>query len=129
MMNNHKRALLIALCLSLSPALANAQAPAGKTTPQKSARSDKGGRPARERADPLATERRATAITLATSLAEEARAFRDEQLRARVQMRVADALWETDAEQARSLFRRAWEAAESADRETLRRIEESRRSQ
>lgn len=79
--------------------------------------------------DPLAEARRATAISLITSLADEARGFRDEALRARVQARAADALWETDKERARALFRRAWDAAEAADRESIRRFEEERRAQ
>jgi hypothetical protein len=108
--------------------LAGAQGPSAKDAPQKTDKQAKGAKPAaRERPDPLASQRRATVITLATSLADEARGFHDEQLRARVLMRTADALWETDREQARALFRRAWDASESADRETLRRIEESRR--
>ncbi|MBD0326367.1 MAG: hypothetical protein ICV68_08045, partial [Pyrinomonadaceae bacterium] len=84
--------------------------------------------PKRERPDPLAAERRATALALAASLADEARSFRDEALRARVLARTADALWETETERARALFHRAWEAAETADGETLKRIEEQQRS-
>lgn len=122
------RAYAIALCLIACPMLAGAQGPSAKDAPQKTDKQAKGAKPAaRERPDPLASQRRATVITLATSLADEARGFHDEQLRARVLMRTADALWETDREQARALFRRAWDASESADRETLRRIEESRR--
>jgi hypothetical protein len=34
-----------------------------------------------------------------------------------VQARAADALWDSDKEKARALFRRAWEAAEAADRD------------
>ncbi|MCA1555091.1 MAG: hypothetical protein LC747_00185, partial [Acidobacteria bacterium] len=85
-------------------------------------------RAGRGRVDPLAAARRATAISLITSLAEEARGFRDETLRARVQARAADALWETDAERGRALFRRAWDAAEVSDRESIRRSEEERRA-
>jgi len=47
-------------------------------------------------------------------------AVREQKLRARVQARVADALWETDAEKARPLFRRAWKAAEVEDTESAR---------
>lgn len=128
---SHIRAFTISLCLIATPALINAQTPpAAKATPQKAAaKTEKGTKPARERPDPLASQRRATAITLATNLAEEARSFRDEQLRARVQMRAADALWESDAEQARALFRRAWDSADSADREAFRLFEEKRREE
>jgi hypothetical protein len=55
------------------------------------------------------------AISLLTSLAEEARSYRDETLRARVQAHVADLLWEEDREQARPLFHRAWDAAEAIE--------------
>jgi hypothetical protein len=127
-MPSQMRAYAIAFCLIACPMLAGAQGPSAKDAPQKTDKQAKGAKPAaRERPDPLASQRRATVITLATSLADEARGFHDEQLRARVLMRTADALWETDREQARALFRRAWDASESADRETLRRIEESRR--
>jgi hypothetical protein len=64
----------------------------------------------------MAEIRRASAVSLAASLAEEARTYRDAALGARVQARAADALWDADRERARTLFRRAWDAAESADR-------------
>jgi hypothetical protein len=110
------------------PALINAQTPSAQPTPQKQT---KAAQPTRGRSssDTLASERRAAAILLATSLADEARAFRDEQLRARVQMRVADALWESDAIKARELFRRAWDSAASADKESARLYEEKLRAQ
>ncbi|HEY0323379.1 MAG TPA: hypothetical protein VGC66_20650 [Pyrinomonadaceae bacterium] len=80
-------------------------------------------------ADPLAEVRRSMAVSLVLTLADEARGFRDGVLAARVQARAADALWEADNERARELFRRAWESADAADRETLRRQEEDRRTQ
>ncbi|HLM54945.1 MAG TPA: hypothetical protein VK422_02385, partial [Pyrinomonadaceae bacterium] len=55
--------------------------------------------------------------------------FRDPVLRARVQARAADALWETDQERARTLFRRAWSEAESADADSDRRIQEEKERQ
>ncbi len=79
-----------------------------------------------EEANPLALQRRTVAISLLTSLAEEARSFQDQSLRARVQMRAADALWESDPEKGRALFRRAWEAADTADKEAFRRYAEER---
>jgi hypothetical protein len=79
-------------------------------------------------ADPLAAERRANAIALINALADESRGFRDQTLKARVQMQAADTLWETDRERARALFRRAWEAAEIADAENTRRGEEQNRA-
>ena len=79
-------------------------------------------------ADPLAAERRANAITLINTLADESRGFRDQTLKARVQAQAADALWETDKERARALFRRAWDSAEAADTENTRRGEEQNRA-
>ncbi|MDQ1591556.1 MAG: hypothetical protein QOG71_2183 [Pyrinomonadaceae bacterium] len=79
-------------------------------------------------ADPLAAERRANAIALVNALADESRGFRDQTLKARVQMQAGDALWETDKERARALFRRAWDSAEAADTENMRRGEEQNRA-
>jgi hypothetical protein len=78
-------------------------------------------------ADPVAAERRASAITLINTLADEARGFRDQTLRARVQAQAAEAIWETDKERARVLFRRAWDSAEAADAENTRRGEQQNR--
>ncbi|MBA2731772.1 MAG: hypothetical protein H0U54_02650 [Acidobacteria bacterium] len=128
-MSSYIRTFAIAFCLIAMPALINAQTPPGNAAPQKATKAAKGAQPKRERPDPLASQRRATAITLATSLADEARSFHDEQLRARVQMRAADALWDSDADQARALFRRAWDSADSADRESFRIFEEKRRAE
>jgi len=63
--------------------------------------------------DPETVQRRSVALSMLESLAIEARSYRDEPLRARVQARIADALWDQDKEAARSLFRRAWDVAES----------------
>lgn len=68
--------------------------------------------------------RRAQARSLLISLASDARAFNDQTLRARSLARIADALWQVDAEQARLLFRKAWEAAEFADLESDRKLQE-----
>jgi hypothetical protein len=48
-------------------------------------------------------------------LASDARSFRDQTLRARCLARIADALWAVDTDEGRALFRKAWEAAETAD--------------
>src|SRR5215212_5439612 len=85
-------------------------------------------KPKAEEADAEATQQRTIAISLVTSLADEARSFKDETRRARVQARAADVLWDTDPERARELFRRAWEAAEIVDAESVRkRAEEMKR--
>ena len=106
-------------CLLPSAASFAAQTTPAKKTPKPAAK--------REATDPLAEARRITAISLVSSLADEARSFRDELLRARVQARAADALWDTDKAKSRLLFRRAWEAAEAADQEGRRKFEEARR--
>src|ERR1043165_9205174 len=68
-------------------------------------------------ADAEAAQQRTIAISLVSTLADEARSFKDQTRRARVQARAADVLWDSDSERARELFRRAWEAAESVDAE------------
>ena len=69
-------------------------------------------------------ERRARARSLLVSLSTDARTFRDQTLRARSLARIADALWQVDSEQALLLFRKAWEAAEVADQESDRKLQE-----
>ena len=93
------------LCTIAPPATAQQPAQQPKKSPTKRA----------AEADPMAEVRRASAVSLVTSLAEEAHTYRDPALGARVQARAADALWDTEPERARSLFRRAWESAEEAD--------------
>jgi hypothetical protein len=71
-----------------------------------------------------ARARRAQARSLLVALSTDARGFQDQTLRARSLARIADALWQVDAEQARLLFRKAWEAAEGADLENDRKLQE-----
>jgi len=73
-----------------------------------------------EEADADAAQQRTIAVSLVTSLADEARSFKDQTRRARVQARAADILWDTDPDRARELFRRAWEAAEIVDTEAAK---------
>ena len=83
---------------------------------------------AAEDADAEAAQQRTVAISLVSSLADEARSFKDQTRRARVQARAADVLWDTDPDRARELFRRAWEAAETVDAENAKkRAEEMKR--
>lgn len=79
-------------------------------------------------ADFIAQAQRTTALSLVVSLAESAKDYEDETLRARVLARAADALWEDDRERARALFYRAWEVAEAVDEEGLKNVEEARKS-
>ena len=81
-----------------------------------------------DKVDAEAAQQRTVAISLVTSLADEARSFKDQTRRARVQARAADVLWDTDPERARELFRRAWDAAEIVDAEAAKkRADEMRR--
>ncbi len=73
--------------------------------------------------------KRNQARSLLTALATDARTFNDPPLRARSLARIADALWTVDAEQGRLLFRKAWEAAETADRESNEKLQEQIRAQ
>ncbi|MFL6208254.1 MAG: hypothetical protein ACJ74W_05355 [Pyrinomonadaceae bacterium] len=122
-MSQYTRRFAVALCLLTLPSAAYAQSPA---KPKKTTASDSSVRAA---ADPLAAQRRMQAAGLINSLADEARGFHDETLRARVQAQAADVLWDTDKERSKALFRRAWDAAEAADRENLRVRESERRAQ
>jgi hypothetical protein len=125
--------LALALCSVVSPLPAGARQ-AQPAQPAKSAKATAKA-PAKKAAgataepDPMAEIRRVTAVSLVTTLADDARAFREPGLRARVQARSADALWDTDRERAAALFRRAWDEAESADAESDRRVAEDRRRQ
>jgi hypothetical protein len=74
-------------------------------------------------------QKKALGISLLVSLANDARNYQNQTLRARTLARIADALWEPDPEQARSLFRKAWDAAEVADQEAARKLTEERQSQ
>jgi len=120
------RLIIVVLCLALSGTVSHAQtaekpaAPA-KTPAAKSAESSEAERELKER--------RAKARSLLVALSSDARTFRDETLRARSLARIADALWQVDAEQGRLLFRKAWEAAEVADSESDKKLQEEIRQQ
>ena len=74
-------------------------------------------------------ERRAKARALLIALSSDARTFHDETLRARSLARIADTLWQVDPEQGRLLFRKAWDAAETADQENDKKVQEEIRQQ
>lgn len=67
------------------------------------------------------------AIQLVSSLADDARNFKDDALKIQVQARVADMLWDVDRVRARVLFERAWEAAETIDMEGRRQADAERK--
>ena len=100
------------------------KAPAATKTP-----AAKSSTPAADRAAAELRERRAQARSLLISLSSDARTFNDQTLRARSLARIADALWRVDPEQGRLLFRKAWEAAEVADQESDRKLQEEIRQQ
>jgi hypothetical protein len=116
--------LSLALCSFVGPSRAVAQ-----QQPQAKPAKASVKKPAPAEADPMAEIRRTTAVSLVNTLADDARVFRDPLLRARVQARAADALWDTDKDRARLLFRRAWDDAEAADAESDRRVAEERARQ
>jgi len=109
----------ILLCLLLSATLTHAQSK--QAAPAKAAAADS---TAAADAELALKERRAKARSLLVSLSSDARAFQDQMLRARSLARIADALWRVDTEQGRLLFRKAWEAAEVADQEGDRKLQE-----
>jgi hypothetical protein len=100
-----------ALSVLLLSAFANAQT----TAPASDKTSARPSSP--KEIDPEILQRRSVAMSLLQSLAIEARSYRDESLRARVQARIADAIWDQDKETARSLFRRAWDVAEVVEKD------------
>src|SRR5438270_913474 len=71
--------------------------------------------------------RLAFSIQLVSSLADEARSYKDDSLRVKVQARAADVLWDVEPERARTLFERAWDVAQNVDKEGRRRNQEERR--
>ena len=118
----------LALSLLIAVTVAQAQpqtekkaAPPAKTTAAKSELSAE--------AELELKERRSKARALLVSLSSDARTFRDETLRARSLARIADALWQVDPEQGRLMFRKAWEAAEVADIESDKKVQEEIRIQ
>src|SRR2546428_3841807 len=103
-------------CLLLLPPPTLAQSDAVKRTQVKA--SEKESSKVSE-AEASEAQRRVFAISLVISLATEARSYSDLALRPRVLARAADVLWEADNVTGRSLFHRAWEAAEKGDAEEV----------
>jgi len=113
--------LLVACVLILSGTTIAQTSPSAQSNDPKKTSSDKDVKPAKDaNAERLIRERRSQAQALLISLAVDAGNYGDATLRARTQARIADALWDADAERARTLFRKAWEAAEIADQELLK---------
>src|SRR5215217_6086842 len=119
--------ITLAFCLLLSPLAANAQTAETKPTPPAKTAAPKSAALIEE--ELAQRERRAKARALLVALSSDARTFHDERLRARSLARIADALWQIDAEQGRLLFRKAWDAAEVADIESDKKLQEEIRQQ
>jgi hypothetical protein len=117
-MSRRTRAVLAATSLFLGLTLTPVVAPA--ISAQEKLAKAKATKPKSEEVDEAAAQRRTVAISLVTSLADEAKSFKDQTRRARIQARAADVLWDTDQDRARELFHRAWDAAEVADNETAK---------
>src|ERR1043166_9663865 len=116
--------ILVLLALGCVPIQAQKKSAAGepaKAPAEKSA--------AQLEAERVLKERRANAQSLLLNLAADARNFADATLRARIQARIADTLWELDRERSKAMFRSAWDAAEVADAESEARMQEDIRQQ
>ena len=113
---------ILAFCL-LTSVIAQAQ------TPEKPAVKAAAKSEASAEAELALKERREKARSLLVALSSDARTFHDETLRARSLARIADALWQVDPEQGRLMFRKAWEAAEVADIESDKKLQEEIRQQ
>src|ERR1041385_3775692 len=117
-MKRLRLSITIGLSLILLPQSVLPQSPAPKTkAPAKNVSAKE-----KSEAERIRKEQQAEVRSLLVSLASDARSFRDQILRARSLARIADALWDIDAEQGRTLFRKAWEAAEIAYRENNERL-------
>ncbi|MGH9904449.1 MAG: hypothetical protein ACRD8U_02565, partial [Pyrinomonadaceae bacterium] len=114
-MNHFCLSIIVGVSLIFLAHTASAQSPSAKAKapPNNAASRDKSD--AKAEADRIRKERKSQARSLLISLASDARSFRDQTLRARSLARIADALWGVDAEEGRAIFRRAWEASETAD--------------
>jgi hypothetical protein len=119
--------IAFALYLGVSAGLAQAQTDSKPASTKKSVAAKTAA--ASTEAELEMKERRAKARSLLIALSSDARTFHDDTLRARSLARIADALWQVDAEQGRLLFRKAWEAAEVADSESNKKLAEEIRQQ
>ena len=120
------KTLILAFCL-LVGIVAHAQTQTAETKPPAKTAAPKSAALTEE--ELAQRERRVKARALLVALSSDARTFRDERLRARSLARIADALWQVDAEQGRLLFRKAWDAAEVADIESDKKLQEEIRQQ
>ena len=121
--------IIVLVCLVLLAGVSRAQTQTADTKPAPRAKTAAAKAAESAEAELELKERRAKARSLLVALSSDARTFRDETLRARSLARIADALWQVDADQSRLLFRKAWEAAEVADLESDKKLQEEIRQQ
>jgi hypothetical protein len=110
------RTIILLSCLFVLSLSALAQSESRSRIPMKAGEGEKSN--FRE-ANSAEAQRRAFAVSLVISLANDARSYNDLSLRPRVLARAADVLWDVDNVTARALFARAWEAAEVGDVEDV----------
>jgi hypothetical protein len=127
-MARYRFRVLFAFCCLLSINVsADAQSSRGKPSPENTRNRAIEKSKAEDDAARLNEDRLAFAVQIVSSLADEARSYKDESLRVKVQARAADVLWDVDQERARTLFDRAWDVAQTIDKEGQQRNEEARR--
>src|ERR1051325_3390941 len=115
---------LVAL-LALAPLDVSAQQPQprGRRSSSSSRAAQRGNsKPSADNKD-AAVARRREAVNLLRETAERARTFNDLFYRPHIQLLAADALWKHDEQQARVIFRRAWEAAMVYDKAAQEELE------
>jgi hypothetical protein len=133
-------ALLCCACLLLAPLSARASAEAkehrfleaSQRAPSKEPKQTparKSVAKARGRGERQQSRERQQAVAALSEVADAARALEDLDTRAEVLTLAADALWPADAPHARSIFRRAWEAARDADLASTKLEEEEARNE
>lgn len=118
--------LIVFCCVISVGSIAKAQSSRSTRTPQSGDRRVRTKSSLENDAAKLQEARVAFAIQVVSSLAEEARSYKDESLSVRIQARAADVLWIADRNRARALFVRAWDAAQTVDKEGKRRNKEER---
>ncbi|MET0623360.1 MAG: hypothetical protein ABW250_10315 [Pyrinomonadaceae bacterium] len=118
----NRASLIIGVGLLLFALPASAQTGGAKAKPAAGAVGGESKAEAGAEAERMRQARREQARALLFALSGDARDFRDQRLRAYSLAKIADALWDVDAEQGRALFREAWDAAQKADREAAGRL-------
>ncbi|HEX8772322.1 MAG TPA: hypothetical protein VF735_01875 [Pyrinomonadaceae bacterium] len=104
--------------IALAPVAALAQKERGSRTAQRG-----NSKPTAETKDADRARRRQEAVNLLRETADRARSFDDLFYRSHIQLLAADALWKHDQQQARVIFRRAWEAATASDKAAQEELE------